>query len=102
MDGWVDGSKSRFKDCLQQSKSVKRRAPYNWCAFTFLQSELHFIIFFTQPKGGRQFCMIGRYPSTGTNNFMQLSLEHCIDPKDHKSEDDYKSIAVEGAIWPKL
>jgi hypothetical protein len=22
MDGWVDGSKSRFKDCLQQSKNI--------------------------------------------------------------------------------
>ena len=25
-----------------------------------------------------------------------------IDPKDHKSEEEYKAIAVEGAIWPKL
>ena len=24
-----------------------------------------------------------------------------IDPKDHKSEEDIKAIAVEGAIWPK-
>jgi hypothetical protein len=22
MDGWVDGSKSRFKDCLRQSKNI--------------------------------------------------------------------------------
>jgi hypothetical protein len=22
MDGWMDGSKSRFKDCLQQSKMI--------------------------------------------------------------------------------
>ena len=33
---------------------------------------------------------------------MQLSFEHCIDPKDHKSEEEIKAIAVEGAMWPKL
>ena len=32
---------------------------------------------------------------------MQFSFEYCIDPKDHKSEEEYKAIAVE-AIWPKL
>ena len=33
---------------------------------------------------------------------MQFSFENCINPKDHKSEEEYKTIAVEGAIWPKL
>ena len=33
---------------------------------------------------------------------MQFSFEYCIDPKDHKYEEEYKTIAVEGAIWPKL
>ena len=33
---------------------------------------------------------------------MQFSSEYCIDPKDHKSEEEYKEIAVEGTIWPKL
>ena len=33
---------------------------------------------------------------------MQFSFEYCIDPKDHKSEEEYKAIAVEGAIWPNL
>ena len=33
---------------------------------------------------------------------IQFSFEHCIDPKDHKSEEDIKAIAVEGAMWPKL
>ena len=33
---------------------------------------------------------------------IQFAFEYCIDPKDHKSEDKYKAIAVEGAIWPKL
>ena len=33
---------------------------------------------------------------------MQFSFEYCIDSKDHKSEEEYKAIAVEGAIWPKL
>ena len=33
---------------------------------------------------------------------MQLSFEYCLDPKDHKSEEECKAIAVEGAIWPKL
>ena len=32
----------------------------------------------------------------------QFSIEYFIDPKDHKSEEEYKEIAVEGAIWPKL
>ena len=32
---------------------------------------------------------------------MQFSLEYCIEPKDHKFE-EYKAIAVEDAIWPKL
>ena len=29
---------------------------------------------------------------------MQFSFEDCIEPKDHKSEEEYKAIAVEGAI----
>ena len=33
---------------------------------------------------------------------MHFTFEYCIDPKDHKSEVEYKAIAVEGAIWPKL
>ena len=33
---------------------------------------------------------------------MQFSFEYFIDPKDPKSEEEYKAIAVEGAIWPKL
>ena len=33
---------------------------------------------------------------------MQFSFEYCIDPKDHKSEEDIKAIAVEGAMRPKL
>ena len=33
---------------------------------------------------------------------MQFSFEYCIDPKDHKSEEEIKAIAVDGAIWPKL
>ena len=33
---------------------------------------------------------------------MQFLFDYCIDPKDHKSEEEYKAIAVEGAIWPKL
>ena len=33
---------------------------------------------------------------------MQFSFEYCIDSKDPKSEEKYKAIAVEGAIWPKL
>ena len=32
------------------------------------------------------------------NYAMQFSFEYCIDRKDHKSEEDYKAIAVEGAI----
>ena len=31
---------------------------------------------------------------------MEFSFEYCIDPKDHKSEEDYK--VAEVAIWPKL
>ena len=33
---------------------------------------------------------------------MQFSFEYDIDPKDHKSEEECKAIAVEGATWPKL
>ena len=33
---------------------------------------------------------------------MQFSFKYWIDPKDHKSEEKYKAIVVEGAIWPKL
>ena len=33
---------------------------------------------------------------------MQFSFEYCIFPKIYKSEEEYKAIAVEGAIWPKL
>ena len=33
---------------------------------------------------------------------MQLSFEYCIAPKYHKSEEEYKAIAVESEIWPKL
>ena len=33
---------------------------------------------------------------------MQFSFEYCIYPKDHKSEDEIKAIAVEGAMRPKL
>ena len=33
---------------------------------------------------------------------MQFSFEYCIDPKDQKSEEKYKAIAVKGAIWPKV
>ena len=33
---------------------------------------------------------------------MQFSFEYCIDHKDLKSKEEYTSIAVEGAIWPKL
>ena len=29
-------------------------------------------------------------------------FEYCIETKDHKSEEEYKAISVEGAIWPKL
>ena len=29
---------------------------------------------------------------------MQFSFKYCIDPKDRKSEEEYKAIAVEGAI----
>ena len=33
---------------------------------------------------------------------MQFSFEHCIDPKDRKSEEEIKAIAVEGAMRPRL
>ena len=33
---------------------------------------------------------------------MLFSFEHSIEPKDHKSEEECKVIAVKGAIWPKL
>ena len=32
---------------------------------------------------------------------MQFSFKYCIDPKDRKPEEEYKAIAVEGAMWPK-
>ena len=35
---------------------------------------------------------------------MQFSFKYCIDPKDHKFEEDYKAITVEGALtgWQGL
>ena len=33
---------------------------------------------------------------------MQFSFEYGIDPKDHKIEEEYRAIVVEGAIRPKL
>ena len=33
---------------------------------------------------------------------MQFSFEYSIVPKDCKSEEEFKTIAVEAAIWPKL
>ena len=33
---------------------------------------------------------------------MQFSFEYCIDPKDHKSEEEIKAIEVEVAMRPKL
>ena len=33
---------------------------------------------------------------------MQFSFKYCIDPKDHKSDEECKAIAVEGAISPKV
>ena len=33
---------------------------------------------------------------------MQFSFKYCKAPKEQKSEEEYKAIAVEGAIWPKL
>ena len=33
---------------------------------------------------------------------MQFSVEYCINPKDHKFEEEIKAIAVEGATLPKL
>ena len=33
---------------------------------------------------------------------MQFSFKYCVDPKVHKSEEEYKAIAVEVTIWPKL
>ena len=32
---------------------------------------------------------------------MQFSFEYCIVPKDHKSEEEMKAIAFEGAMRPK-
>ena len=36
------------------------------------------------------------------NMAMQFSFEYCKDLKDHKSEEEYKAVVVEGAIWPNL
>ena len=33
---------------------------------------------------------------------MQFSFEYCIDPKDHKFEEEIKAIAAEGVMRPKL
>ena len=33
---------------------------------------------------------------------IQFSFEFCIDPKDHKSEEKIKAIAVEDAMRPKI
>ena len=33
---------------------------------------------------------------------MQFLFEYCINLKDHKSKEEYKAIAVDNAIWPKL
>ena len=33
---------------------------------------------------------------------MQFSFKYCIVPKDQKSEEEIKAIAVEGAMRPKL
>ena len=33
---------------------------------------------------------------------MQFSFEYCIDPKEHKSEEEIKAIEDEGAMRPKL
>ena len=33
---------------------------------------------------------------------IQFSFKYCIEPKDHKSEEDIKAIVVEGAMQPKL
>ena len=33
---------------------------------------------------------------------MQFSFKYCIDPKDPKSEEEIKAIAVEDAMWPKV
>ena len=33
---------------------------------------------------------------------MQFSFEYCIVPNDHKSEEEIKAFAVEGAMPPKL
>ena len=33
---------------------------------------------------------------------IKFSLKYCIDPKDPKSEEEIKAIAVEGAMRPKL
>ena len=31
-----------------------------------------------------------------------MAMEYCIDPKNQKSETEYKAIAIEVAVWPKL
>ena len=31
MEGWVGGSKSRVKDCLQQSKKIKKNSKWTFC-----------------------------------------------------------------------
>ena len=33
---------------------------------------------------------------------MQFSFKYCINPKDHKSKEQIKAIADEGAMQPKL
>ena len=33
---------------------------------------------------------------------MQFSLKYCVDPEDHKSEEEIKAIAAEGDMRPKL
>ena len=33
---------------------------------------------------------------------IQFSFKYCKDPKDHKSEEEIKAIAAEGAKRPKL
>ena len=33
---------------------------------------------------------------------MQFSFGYCIDPKDHKSNEEYKAIEEEGAFWTKV
>ena len=33
---------------------------------------------------------------------MWFLFEYRLDPKDHESEEEYKAVAVESAIWPEL